>query len=150
MYKTCTKCKKELPEERFSVRGNEGFRRTDCKDCVNKRTNQVNYLKREYGKPPEDYVCPICHRTQNEFSRAFSLDHNHDTGKFRGWLCHNCNTGLGLFKDDLVALQGAINYLKKDNVKVEEMKKSETDWEWAITIFLLIWGSAFLYLALLS
>jgi hypothetical protein len=114
-YKTCSKCKKALPEENFSIRGNEGFRRTDCKDCVKKRTKQANDLKRKYGKPPEDYICPICKRTQAEFSRAFSLDHNHETGGFRGWLCHNCNTGLGLFKDNIESLQRAINYLLRRN-----------------------------------
>tara|TARA_B100000809_G_C14852193_1_gene428735 strand:+ start:192 stop:587 length:396 start_codon:yes stop_codon:yes gene_type:complete len=114
-YKTCSKCKKELPEDNFSIRGNEGFRRTDCKNCVQKRTKQANRLKKAYGKPSKDYICPICNRQQHEFSRAFSLDHDHETGEFRGWLCHNCNTGLGLFKDNLDTLQKAINYLKKSN-----------------------------------
>mgnify|MGYP005989620427 FL=1 len=112
-YKTCLKCKEKLPEHRFSVRGNEGFRRTDCKSCVNKRTKQAKNLKKKHGKAPDGYVCPICHRGQSEFSRAFSLDHDHDTGEFRGWLCHNCNTGLGLLKENIESLQRAIDYLLK-------------------------------------
>lgn len=115
MFKKCIKCKKELPINNFSIRGNEGFRRTDCKKCVKKRTHQVVKLKKEHPLPDKNYTCPICHRKQEEFSRGFSLDHDHLTGKFRGWLCHNCNTGLGLFKDSIEDLKRAIEYLEKTN-----------------------------------
>jgi|TARA_R110000850_G_scaffold3472_16_gene16748 hypothetical protein len=118
--KTCIKCKRVLGVENFSVRGNEGFRRTDCKSCVTKRMKQLSVLKRKHGKPPEDYVCPICKREQGEFSRAFSLDHNHDTGEFRGWLCHNCNTAIGLFKDDKDSLSRAIEYLTYNHEEIED------------------------------
>ena len=128
--KTCSKCKKELPEERFSIRGNEGFRRTDCKDCVNKRTRQAERLKAKYGKAPKDYICPICHRGQDEFSRAFSLDHDHGTGEFRGWLCHNCNTGLGLFRDSIEGLQRAMVYLKRTTIEKRNQSLISRIWQW--------------------
>ena len=38
-------------------------------------------------------------------------DHNHKTGKFRGWLCEPCNWGLGHFKDDPIRLRKAIQYI---------------------------------------
>lgn len=116
--KQCIKCKKELPISHFSIRGNEGFRRTDCKQCVKKRTDQVVKLKKQHLPPDKDYICPICYRRQEEFSRGFSLDHDHLTGKFRGWLCHNCNTGLGLFKDNIEDLKRAIEYLEKTNESI--------------------------------
>lgn len=37
----------------------------------------------------------------------------HKTGVFRGWLCNNCNFGLGQFKDSHELLQNAIAYLNK-------------------------------------
>ena len=40
-------------------------------------------------------------------------DHNHKTEKFRGWLCQECNLGLGAFKDDPKRLRKAIAYLRK-------------------------------------
>lgn len=43
------------------------------------------------------------------------MDHDHTTGKIRGLLCFGCNTGLGKFKDSIVILNKAINYLKGKN-----------------------------------
>jgi len=42
------------------------------------------------------------------------IDHNHDTGKVRGLLCMSCNQGLGLFKDNPVFLDRAIEYLHNE------------------------------------
>ncbi len=48
-----------------------------------------------------------------EQPRALALDHCHKTGKFRGWLCFKCNTGLARFGDSLEGIQNAYNYLKR-------------------------------------
>ncbi len=40
-------------------------------------------------------------------------DHDHKTHKQRGILCRKCNLGIGYFNDDPVALESAIEYLKK-------------------------------------
>jgi Recombination endonuclease VII/NUMOD3 motif len=65
-------------------------------------------LKRHSGK------CEICGRLPEGKGPAKSLhfDHDHKTLKIRGMLCTKCNTGLGLFNDDLVLLQFAIDYLR--------------------------------------
>lgn len=39
------------------------------------------------------------------------LDHNHETGKLRGLLCHCCNRGLGFLKEDLDILSSMSSYL---------------------------------------
>ncbi len=39
-------------------------------------------------------------------------DHSHETGKFRGFLCRDCNLGLGRFKDSPVMLRRAADYLE--------------------------------------
>lgn len=41
------------------------------------------------------------------------IDHDHDTGLIRGLLCQGCNTGLGLFRDDLGIVESAFIYLKR-------------------------------------
>ena len=65
----------------------------------------------------QNHVCAICsqpeqsidHRTKKP--RALAVDHCHTTGKIRGLLCSDCNTGLGLFQDSKIFLMNAIKYL---------------------------------------
>jgi hypothetical protein len=52
-------------------------------------------------------LCEIC-KKQCKLHR----DHDHATGLSRGFLCLNCNTGLGQFKDKPELLVAAIEYLK--------------------------------------
>ena len=56
--------------------------------------------------------CAIC-GTNDFLGRVPNVDHCHVSGKVRGLLCFNCNTGLGNFKDDPLLLTKAINYLSK-------------------------------------
>ena len=62
----------------------------------------------------QNYSCKICGKHESEFDRKLSVDHNHTTGKIRGLLCGNCNTGLGLFKDNKELLLKSVDYLKED------------------------------------
>ena len=54
--------------------------------------------------------CDICSASIDGRNRH--LDHCHKTGKLRGWLCHGCNIGLGMFKDDFETLKAAALYVK--------------------------------------
>jgi hypothetical protein len=86
-----------------------------------KRRNRV--LQELYGITLVDYNelfilqngrCAICGIHQVELTRALHVDHNHDTGEIRGLLCSNCNTGMGMFSDDVNMLQRVIAYLEKE------------------------------------
>ena len=44
------------------------------------------------------------------------FDHNHKTGKFRGWICWRCNIVLGLMKDNTELLRAMMEYLIKNNL----------------------------------
>ena len=46
--------------------------------------------------------------------RKYAIDHNHETGKFRGILCLNCNSLLGMAGDSVKVLQSAIGYLEQN------------------------------------
>lgn len=78
-------------------------------------------LKRKFGISLEEYEalanaqdfkCAICQKDQSEFKIKLAVDHNHETKAVRGLLCKDCNTGIGLFKDNPSLLLSAINYLK--------------------------------------
>jgi hypothetical protein len=48
--------------------------------------------------------------------KKLAIDHDHATKEFRGWICQNCNTSLGIFKDDINLLNKVKEYLKNGNV----------------------------------
>lgn len=56
-------------------------------------------------------VCAICKSPPNR--RMLHIDHDHQTGNIRALLCHGCNTGLGLFREDSALLTAAIEYLER-------------------------------------
>jgi hypothetical protein len=39
---------------------------------------------------PVDHFCELCEKQLNSKIRL-SADHDHNTGEFRGWICHPCN-----------------------------------------------------------
>ena len=65
----------------------------------------------------EPKTCERCNKPEssklNGKVKSLCLDHCHETGKFRGWLCSKCNTGIGLLGDTLSDLCEAVDYLKR-------------------------------------
>jgi len=59
-------------------------------------------------KPP---TCESC--GQPPQAKGLALDHDHETGAFRGWLCGPCNTAIGALGDSEVGLQRAMDYLRR-------------------------------------
>jgi hypothetical protein len=116
--KKCSKCQQELPLTDFRRRGGEKYLRSECKKCNNRLAKERSELRKAHGKPPENYNCPICERNELECAgegsknaSSWVVDHCHITKKFRGWLCHKCNRGLGAFGDSESKISNALNYL---------------------------------------
>lgn len=40
------------------------------------------------------------------------IDHDHSTDFVRGLLCNNCNSAIGLLKEDMNIINNAIKYLR--------------------------------------
>jgi len=79
---------------------------------------RVRNLVRGKGLTVQEYTkamelqkgcCAVC---RENGGRRLSIDHDHRTGKFRGLLCTQCNSALGLFREDTNRLQEAIRYLE--------------------------------------
>ena len=57
--------------------------------------------------------CYICFKAFS--GKEVKVDHNHETGKVRKLLCHNCNTSLGLLNENPDLFYRCANYLKEHN-----------------------------------
>ena len=81
-------------------------------------------INRKFNISSEEYkelqrkqngVCAICECPETAVRRGIVLelavDHCHDTGKVRGLLCSNCNTGIGKLKDSATLVRKAYEYL---------------------------------------
>ena len=107
--KSCITCRVDQPTDNFyrwKGKNSEGHINT-CKSC---RTKMVyaSKIKRLFGvdvthKPTACQICGI-----ETFTH---VDHDHETGALRGYLCNDCNLLLGRAKDDVSILQKAIDYL---------------------------------------
>lgn len=70
------------------------------------RIMRLKRLEKIAGRPCPDQ-CEVCGNVE----LRIVFDHNHSTGKFRGWLCSPCNTALGHARDNPALLQKLIDYL---------------------------------------
>jgi hypothetical protein len=97
-----------------SVQGSEAKRRGRMQTDTAYR-EQSRAKKRERAgmcNPPGELrtgVCPICTRPDMQLV----LDHCHETGALRGWVCNPCNRGLGMFQDSAAVVGRAAEYLQK-------------------------------------
>ena len=137
--KCCTKCEQIKEDTEFyleKAKRKDGsireFRRSHCRSCELKRKSKRDQrtkqqkadseLMRKYGLNSElrDKLaeiqggCGIC-GTKKPGGRynTWNVDHCHHTGKVRGVLCWECNSGIGKLKDDPNLLRRAIQWLEQ-------------------------------------
>ncbi len=141
--KKCAKCllDKDLSDF-YNDNRSIGKKTARCKNCINtshnlwiadnpekrreqsRRSNKKNWRKYRYFRygislktfdemsNNQQGLCAICKKPPK--SGMLHVDHCHSTGKVRGLLCGPCNTAIGLFEEDLCALESAIKYLELD------------------------------------
>jgi len=125
--KNCLKCKNKFNSNNVrkvycsdlcATNGWRGKLSAEKKTQVLLRKRELRF-KRDYGislneleimKVAQDRRCAICKK-----AKQLVVDHNHDTGKIRGLLCHTCNRGLGLFSDSAEVLLKAAYYLEENS-----------------------------------
>lgn len=97
-----------------------------CTDNCRKEVYADKHYKRAYGisfrwvlsmLEAQDWKCGICREVGFKMLdchiSGLNVDHCHTTGKVRGLICHNCNRGLGLFRDNPAYLREAALYLER-------------------------------------
>lgn len=99
---------------------------TNCYDCISKLSKERRAITKKFKnlKPPEyGEPCECCGKPVYASKKdvpegvdgtwVWQLDHCHKTGKFRGWACKLCNTGMGMCGDTLQELELRVEYLKR-------------------------------------
>ena len=75
-----------------------------------RREYEEKYPRPALGKP---FKCPVCQKTKIPWHKnQICLDHNHKTGKIRGYLCGDCNASIGRIGDSIPILKRAIKWLE--------------------------------------
>ncbi len=123
----CRKCNEPRPASAFhkaprnsgkSGKGHPG-RETQCKDCKSdsKRLSRYGLTRKELQqlRKRAKFQCEICKASETTFRTGkqirLSVDHNHTTGKVRGYLCQRCNVALARFEDNPDLFLKAAEYL---------------------------------------
>lgn len=147
MEKECRICKiykykEEFHKDRNSPDGICYY----CKNCANskarlwhkenkhlvKDARRNSWIKTRHGISLQEYTerlatqnyeCAICGVKLSTSGYFTHLDHDHKTGRLRGFLCTNCNRGLGHFKDSVIFLTKACEYLNSHNANVDGKKE---------------------------
>ncbi len=92
-----------------------------CAACYHKNIGKYHGHRRLYGIDRDAFDglwednqgrCGVCFRSFNGTTVRYAVDHDHETGTVRGLLCRNCNTALGMMRDDVAVAEGAYRYLK--------------------------------------
>ncbi len=133
LIKACPKCRRFFGRDRFfpDKRMKDGLV-TNCRSCRNKaatewqrrnpQAKRNTHLKAKFGisldqfnslLASQNYRCALCMTPEPRGRGTFHVDHCHDTGKVRGLLCHNCNTGIGKLGDNVESLRRAVDYLER-------------------------------------
>ena len=110
--KCCVECGKMLDTMTGYVNGTSKrtgrlYLNSACRPCHNHRVGVVAKLKQKHDHPPAGAPCQCCGRISKLF-----LDHTHGTDAFRGWICRECNSGIGLLGDSAESLRKALAYLE--------------------------------------
>jgi hypothetical protein len=108
----------------------QGYEKSDAGKQVKRRyesseKHKTAHMDRErlyrYGMPRGEFnklaefqggKCAVCQELPTYM--GLCVDHCHETGKIRGLVCHNCNRGMGLLKDNPKILIEAAAYLCRD------------------------------------
>jgi Recombination endonuclease VII len=126
-HRWCSGCQTMVPM--FYTSGSR------CRACASKAAHE-NRVQDQYGLKPGEYRevviegqgnrCGICRA--RPITVRLAVDHNHQSGRFRGGLCSKCNHELlGAAHDSLPILLRAVAYLMAPPAQGIEAWKAEVE-----------------------
>ena len=135
----CISCRQQKLLDKFPKgHGCRDGRRPECKECVKitrkspamrfkislqasaQKSRRLGYIgctatEQEIRNAFTSF-CEICGVREDECFQNLHMDHCHETGDFRGWLCYRCNNLLGRAADSTSVLRIAAEYLESKKV----------------------------------
>jgi len=122
-WKCCSKCGQFKNQIDFPTTDTDGYGRkklrSQCRVCRNKGSLEAQNM-RNHIKIPKPDVCPIC----LVGDKKLQVDHDHETKKFRAWICNTCNTCQGRLKDDPMYVARMLkNLIKNGDYKSKQPLK---------------------------
>lgn len=127
-YKRCSRCQVDKPPNQFwkDSSRHDGLNH-NCNTCSSAKFKKwkdehprhvkSHRLKALYGITQDEFdvmaeelnhTCPICLK-----EGPLAVDHCHDTGKIRGLICRQCNSGLGFLGDNVETVRNLLKYMEK-------------------------------------
>lgn len=86
-------------------------RKTNLKKCYGITIEQYQLILES-----QDLKCAVCNKEHQELEKKrLVVDHCHTTNKVRGLLCNNCNTALGLLKENVQVVDKLKDYILLHN-----------------------------------
>jgi hypothetical protein len=128
-HSACKPCRRTLHAAYYRRNADAVKMRTTSANMVGERKAKFRAYQKKYFRRKKDAkatrlrpdVCEICGRHGNKHKKnGIVFDHDHDTGKFRGWICSYCNVAIGMMEENIDYLNKVIQYL-------EESKKQNTE-----------------------
>lgn len=136
LHSWCKSCKRKDATKRYKERkklGTVGDKygkglTSIQRHKINKEEDSNRGLLRTYGISLEDkkqmlvnqkYLCALCNKPLGDNLRFIFIDHNHLTGRIRGLIHGNCNTGLHYIEDTNYKLL-AEAYLNKYDKEIKK------------------------------
>lgn len=122
----CRVCSRHKEDEDFSS-SYHGRATGICKSChpdysrAIRLGKDINEIRKK--RIQQAGICSIC----SEKSENLHLDHCHTTGNVRGYLCRECNVGIGFFGDSPRKLRAAIYYLDHHSQKEKSKDGKDQD-----------------------
>ena len=114
-HSKCKECGKETSRRNrkrcinCSLKFRKGENNGGWKGGISKKEYKIRAQEKIAGRKKPNQ-CEICGSMDK-----ISFDHDHETGKFRGWICRRCNLTIGLVKDNKELLSAIIRYLLKND-----------------------------------
>jgi protein-arginine kinase activator protein McsA len=121
--KHCKECDQILPITEFRARGEGAGQKkrfyTICKTCERESYYVRKKIRAEC--PPKPESCESC----GEKTNHLHLEHCHETNKFRGWVCEDCNTSIGRAGDNVTGILHILKYMIERDIDDEVVSINE-------------------------